>query len=54
MHIPAESIQVLTATRKGDTGTAALNRALQAALNPRVWVGAKSASATSCSARATA
>ena len=34
MHIPAESIQVLTATRKGDTGTAALNRALQAALNP--------------------
>lgn len=34
MHIPAESIQVLTVTRKGDTGTAALNRALQAALNP--------------------
>ena len=34
MRIPAESIQVLTATRKGDTGTAALNRALQAALNP--------------------
>ena len=34
MHIPAESIQVLTPTRRGDTGTAALNRALQSALNP--------------------
>lgn len=34
MGIPAESIQVLTPTRRGETGTAALNRALQAALNP--------------------
>lgn len=34
MGIPSESIQVLTPTRKGDTGTAALNRALQSALNP--------------------
>lgn len=34
MGIPPESIQVLTPTRKGETGTAALNRALQAALNP--------------------
>ena len=34
MGIPAADIQVLTPTRKGATGTAALNRALQAALNP--------------------
>ncbi len=34
MGIPAEDIQVLTPTRKGASGTAALNRALQAALNP--------------------
>jgi len=34
MGIPAAEIQVLTPTRKGATGTAALNRALQAALNP--------------------
>ena len=34
MHIPAEQIQVLTPTRKGETGTVSLNRALQAALNP--------------------
>ncbi|MBR3560130.1 MAG: ATP-dependent RecD-like DNA helicase [Oscillospiraceae bacterium] len=34
MGIPAGEIQVLTPTRKGATGTAALNRALQAALNP--------------------
>ena len=34
MGIPAPEIQVLTPTRKGATGTAALNRALQAALNP--------------------
>jgi len=35
MGIAPEDIQVLTPTRKGPTGTAALNRALQAALNPR-------------------
>lgn len=34
MGIPSESIQVLTPTRKGGTGTLALNQALQAALNP--------------------
>ena len=34
MGIPASEIQVLTPTRKGPTGAAALNRALQAALNP--------------------
>ena len=34
MGIPADSIQVLTPTRRGEAGTAALNRALQAALNP--------------------
>ena len=34
MHIPAGEIQVIRPTRKGETGTANLNRALQAALNP--------------------
>ena len=34
MGIPTEQIQVLSPTRKGPCGTAALNRALQAALNP--------------------
>ncbi len=34
MDIPADQIQVLSPTRKGPCGTAALNRALQAALNP--------------------
>ena len=34
MNIPADQIQVLCPTRKGDCGTAALNRALQSALNP--------------------
>lgn len=34
MGIPAAEIQVLTPTRRGATGTLALNRALQAALNP--------------------
>lgn len=34
MGIPASEIQVLSATRKGETGTVNLNRALQAALNP--------------------
>lgn len=34
MHIPAGEIQVISPTRKGETGTANLNRALQAALNP--------------------
>ena len=34
MHIPAEQIQVLSPTRKGECGTVSLNRALQAALNP--------------------
>ena len=34
MQIPSEEIQVLAATRKGECGTAALNRLLQAALNP--------------------
>ena len=35
MGIPAPDIQVLTPTRRGATGTAALNAALQNALNPR-------------------
>ena len=34
MGIPSTDIQILTPTRKGDCGTAALNRALQTALNP--------------------
>ena len=34
MGIPAAEIQVLTPTRKGAAGAVALNRALQAALNP--------------------
>ena len=34
MNIPANHIQVLSPTRKGETGTVSLNRALQAALNP--------------------
>ncbi len=34
MGIPAAEIQVLTPTHKGAAGTVALNRALQAALNP--------------------
>ncbi|MCC8122059.1 MAG: ATP-dependent RecD-like DNA helicase [Oscillospiraceae bacterium] len=34
MGIPADQIQVLSPTRKRQTGTAALNRALQEALNP--------------------
>ena len=34
MGIPAGQIQVLSPTRKGETGTVSLNRALQAALNP--------------------
>ncbi len=34
MGIPPEQIQVLSPTRKGTAGTANLNRALQAALNP--------------------
>ena len=34
MGIPAAEIQVLTPTHKGASGTAALNRALQSALNP--------------------
>lgn len=34
MGIPASEIQVITPTRKGDTGTVALNRVLQATLNP--------------------
>ncbi len=34
MGIPSEEIQVLTPTRKGEAGVAALNVALQAALNP--------------------
>ena len=35
MGIPASDIQVLTPTRRGPTGTYELNRALQAALNPK-------------------
>lgn len=35
MGIPADEIQVLSPTRRGECGTAALNRALQGALNPR-------------------
>ena len=52
MGIPAEQIQVLSPTRKGPCGTAALNRALQAALNPpapgkrRSAVSARSSGAT--------
>ena len=34
MHIPAEQIQVLSPTRKGETGTAHLNAMLQESLNP--------------------
>ncbi len=34
MHIPPEDIQVLSPSRKGETGTVALNKRLQAALNP--------------------
>jgi exodeoxyribonuclease V alpha subunit len=34
MHIPCAEIQVLSPTRKGELGTAALNRRLQEALNP--------------------
>ena len=34
MHIPAEDIQVLSPTRRHETGTQSLNRALQAVLNP--------------------
>ena len=34
MHIPCEEIQVLSPTRKGETGTIALNRKLQEAINP--------------------
>ena len=34
MGIPPDQIQVLSPTRKGTAGTAALNRALQAAVNP--------------------
>ena len=34
MGVPVKEIQVLTPTRKGETGTVNLNRALQSALNP--------------------
>ncbi|MCR5089951.1 MAG: ATP-dependent RecD-like DNA helicase [Oscillospiraceae bacterium] len=34
MHIPSDEIQVLSPTRKGESGTAELNRRLQAELNP--------------------
>ncbi len=34
MGIPSAEIQVISPTRKGETGTVQLNRALQAALNP--------------------
>ena len=34
MHIPPDEIQVLSPTRKGETGTVNLNRSLQAVLNP--------------------
>ena len=34
MGIPAQDIEVLSPTRKGEAGTVALNRRLQAALNP--------------------
>ena len=34
MHIPPEEIQVLSPTRKGETGTVNLNKRLQEALNP--------------------
>lgn len=34
MHIPADQIQVLSPTRKGETGTAHLNVILQESLNP--------------------
>ncbi len=35
MHIPVAEIQVLSPTRKGEMGTAALNKRLQEALNPK-------------------
>ena len=35
MGIPSEDIQVISPTRKGETGTAHLNQALQEALNPK-------------------
>lgn len=35
MNIPSEQIQILSPTRKGETGTANLNRMLQATLNPQ-------------------
>ena len=35
MGIPTDEIQVLSPTRKGETGTVSLNRLLQAALNPK-------------------
>ena len=34
MHIPTEEIQVLSPTRKGETGTVILNRRLQEVVNP--------------------
>ncbi len=34
MHIPSDQIQVLSPTRKGETGTARLNAILQESLNP--------------------
>ena len=36
MHIPSDEIQVLSPTRKGELGTANLNKSLQEALNPAV------------------
>ena len=35
MNIPPEQIQVLTPTRRGETGTVQLNKRLQEALNPK-------------------
>ena len=55
MGISPEDVQVLSPTRKGETGTHALNRLLQAALNPpapdradgSAWAGAGWAPASS-------
>lgn len=49
MGIPAGQIQVLSPTRKGETGTVSLNRALQAALNPPSPASARRPGATWCS-----
>lgn len=53
MGIPPEQIQVLSPTRKGGVGTVALNKMLQAALNPAAPEKRSALSETSFSGRAT-